>query len=132
VTLPAAVRVLVVEDFDQLRDTLMRGLEQAGFAVDGAGSIRAALAVPPAGYDVVVTDNRLGDALGTDLFRDLHGRDPGIASRFIMMTGDGHDLDLPAEVPVLRKPFRIEALVAAVRLLPGRPATASDSVATSG
>jgi DNA-binding response OmpR family regulator len=127
-----AVRVLVVEDFEQLRDTLMRGLEQAGFAVDGAGSMREALAVPPQGYDVVVTDNRLGDALGTDLFRDLHDRDPGIAARFILMTGDEHDMDLPAEVPVLLKPFRIDALVAAVRLLPGRPATAPDGTSTGG
>jgi DNA-binding response OmpR family regulator len=117
------VRVLVVEDFEQLRDTLVRGLELAGFAARGADSVREALDLPPAGYDVLLTDQRLGDGLGTDLFRVLHERDPGIGSRFILMTGDERDMGLPAEVPVLLKPFRIEALVAAVRLLPGRPAT---------
>jgi hypothetical protein len=70
-----------------------------------------------------VTDQRLGDGLGTDLFRVLLERDPGIGARFILMTGDERDMRLPAEVPVLLKPFRIDALVAAVRLLPGRPAT---------
>ncbi len=118
---PRAIRVLVVEDFEQLRDTLMRGLAHAGFGVTGAGSAREALDLPTDDYDVLVTDHRLGDALGTDLFRVLHDQDPGIASRFILMTGDEHDMNLPAEVPVLLKPFRIDVLVAAVRLLPGRP-----------
>jgi DNA-binding response OmpR family regulator len=112
--------VLVVDDFEQLRDTLMRGLAQAGFAVAGAGSVAEALDLPPESYDVVVSDQRLGDAFGTDLFRVLHDRDPGIASRFILMTGDERDLALPAEVQVLLKPFRIGALVDAVRLLADR------------
>jgi DNA-binding response OmpR family regulator len=113
----AAVRVLVVDDFELLRDTLVRGLEDVGFEVREAGSVQEALEVPPDGYDFLVTDQRLGDALGTDLFRVLHDRDPGIASRFILMTGDEHDISLPAGVPVLIKPFRLDALVAAVRLL---------------
>jgi DNA-binding response OmpR family regulator len=135
VTPPAAVRVLVVEDFDLLRDTLVRGLEQAGFGACGAGSTQEALAVPPDAYDVLVTDQRLGDTLGTDLFQVLHDRDPGIASRFILMTGDEHDMKLPAGVPVLLKPFRIDALVTAVRLLRGGPvdgASAQTPAATGG
>jgi DNA-binding response OmpR family regulator len=112
-----AVRVLVVEDYEQLRDTLVRGLEYGGFAVAGAGSMREALEVPPEAYDLVVSDQRLGDALGTELFRVLQDQDPGTASRFLLMTGDEHDMDLPVGVPVLLKPFRIDELVAAVRLL---------------
>lgn len=122
----AAVRVLLVEDFEQLRETLLRGLRPAGFAVDGAGSVAEALDLHPEAYDVVVADQRLGDALGTDLFRILHDRDPGVASRFILMTADERDLGLPATVPVLLKPFRIAELVETVRRLPGGPAPGSD------
>ena len=118
---PAPVRVLVVEDFDQLRDMLVRGLEQAGFVAAGAGSVREALEVRPEAYDIVVADQRLGDGLGADLFRALYDGDPGLAARFVLMTADEHDLRLPAEVPVLVKPFRIAILVDAIHRLPGRP-----------
>jgi two-component system C4-dicarboxylate transport response regulator DctD len=119
VTPAPAVRVLVVDDFELLRDTLVRGLQGAGFEVLGAGSMPAALAVPAEDYDVVVSDQGLGDALGTELFRSLHDRDPDRASRFVLITGDVQDLDLPAGIPVLTKPFRIGALVEAVRLVAG-------------
>jgi DNA-binding NtrC family response regulator len=128
VTAPPAVRVLVVDDFEQLRDTLMRGLTQTGFAVVGAASVAEALQLPPESYDVVVSDQRLGDAFGTDLFRVLHDRDPAVASRFILMTGDERDMELPAEVPVLLKPFRIGALVDAVRHLAERQPAAGPGV----
>lgn len=118
-----SARVLVVEDFTQLREMLVEGLTRAGFAADGAGSVREALDLRPETYDALVVDHRLGDALGTDLFRILSGRDETVASRFILMTADEHALDLPTEVPVLLKPFRIAELVDAVRRVHGGRAT---------
>jgi DNA-binding response OmpR family regulator len=123
---PAAptARVLVVEDFEQLRDMLIDGLAHAGFAVDGAGSVPEALDLRPESYDVLVVDRRLGQALGTDLFHTLVARDAGVASRFILMTAGGSAIDLPTEVPVLLKPFRIAALVDAIRRLHPGPGDA--------
>ena len=108
-------RVLVVEDFGQLREMLVDGLAKAGFAVDGAGSVRQARGLHPEAYAVLVVDHRLGDGFGTDLFRELCERDESVASRFIMMTADPHRAELPTGVSVLVKPFRLAILVEAVR-----------------
>ena len=108
-------RVLVVEDFAQLREMLVDELTGAGFAVDGADSVRQALGQDPDCYAVLVVDHRLGDGFGTDLFRELCGRDETVASRFILMTADRHRVELPPEVPILVKPFRLAVLVDAVR-----------------
>jgi DNA-binding response OmpR family regulator len=113
----APARVLVVEDFDQLREMLVEGLAAAGLAADGAGSVPEALALRAADYDVLVVDRRLGPALGTDLLWALCDQDPTVASRFILMTAGGTAAELPAGVPVLLKPFRIDVLVDAVHRL---------------
>jgi DNA-binding response OmpR family regulator len=108
-------RVLVVEDFGQLREMLVDGLTKAGFAVHGADSVRQARGRHPEAYAVLVVDHRLGDGFGTELFRELCERDESVASRFIMMTADAHRLELPDGVPILVKPFRLGILVDAVR-----------------
>jgi DNA-binding response OmpR family regulator len=115
--------VLVVEDYAQLREMLVDGLLRAGFAVESAGSVRDALALQPDTFDALVVDQRLNGELGTDLFRTLRDRDAEIASRFILMTADERALDLPASVPILLKPFRITALVDALRHLVDRADT---------
>jgi DNA-binding NtrC family response regulator len=110
-------RVLVVEDFDQLRDLLVAGLRDAGYQVQGVASVAEAVRVPPDGYHVLVSDMRLGDEDGARLLDLIGAQDPTIVSRCVLMTGGGFDRPLPAEVPVLAKPFRVEELVAAVSRL---------------
>jgi DNA-binding response OmpR family regulator len=117
------VRVLVVEDFAQLREMLVDGLTGAGFAVESAGSVRHALALRPETFDALVVDQRLDGDLGTEMFRTLYDQDPAIASRFILMTADERPLDLPVGVPVLLKPFRITVLADALRRLVDRADT---------
>jgi DNA-binding response OmpR family regulator len=117
------VRVLVVEDFAQLREMLADGLLRAGFAVESAGSVQHALALLPETFDALVVDQRLDDELGTDMFHTLYDQDAAIASRFILMTADERALDLPAGVPILLKPFRITVLVDALRQLVDRADT---------
>lgn len=118
---PGPARVLVVEDFAELRELLVDGLTRAGFAVDGAGSVQQALGLNPESYDALVVDQRLGSELGTEMFRTLCKRDGGVASRFILMTADDHAVELPTGVPILLKPFRIAVLVDAVRRMLIRP-----------
>jgi DNA-binding NtrC family response regulator len=110
-------RVLVVEDFDQLRELFVAGLRAAGYQVDGAASVVGALGLRPESYHVLVTDMRLGDEDGMALLEIVGAADPTIASRSVLMTGGGFEERPPAGIPVLVKPFRIEALVDAVRRL---------------
>ncbi len=66
------MRILVVEDDPAFRDSLVRGLRQAGHAVDAAGTVVEALAklgLEP--YDAVVLDISLPDGSGLDLARTL-------------------------------------------------------------
>lgn len=112
-------RVLLVEDFDELRGLLVTGLQRAGYHVDGAASVPQALGMSPEGYDVLITDLSLGDALGTDLLAQVRARDAAGSCRFLLMTGGGLGPEPPPDVPLLVKPFRIDVLVAAVRGLLG-------------
>jgi DNA-binding NtrC family response regulator len=111
------VRVLVVEDFDQLRNLLMAALRRDGHEVDGAASMAEAVGLRPEGYQALVVDMRLGDGDAATLLDAVSTADPTIVSRTVVMTGGGFEERIPAGVPVLEKPFRIDALVAAVRNL---------------
>jgi DNA-binding response OmpR family regulator len=108
-------RVLVVEDVGQLREMLVEKLADAGFAVDGADSVRQARGLDPETYAALVVDDRLGDGSGIDLFRELCERDESVASRFILMTGDGGRATAAVGVPVLVKPFRLAVLAVDLR-----------------
>lgn len=117
-TTPAADRrVLVVEDFAELRRLLVAGLRRVGYQVDEAASLAEAVTMAPERYDVLVTDMSLGDAYGTDLLELVRERDPAAAGRCLLMTGGGLGPEPPDGIPVLVKPFRIDALIAAVDAL---------------
>jgi DNA-binding response OmpR family regulator len=122
---PQAVRqrrALIVEDYDELRELLVAGLRRAGYQVEGAASLAQAMTMAPEGFDVLITDMSLGDAFGTELLDKVHELDPAQTCRCLLMTGGGLGPEPPPGVPVLVKPFRIEALVAAVRRLWGEEA----------
>ncbi|MCK9897635.1 response regulator [Frankia sp. AgB32] len=111
----AGPRVLVVDDNEMLRSLLARVLGGEGFQVSTAGSVEEALRLDPAAHDVVLVDLRLGGRPGTDLVDELRQAEPGAADRCILLTG-GLGLDpVPADLPVVTKPFTADSLVAAVR-----------------
>ncbi|KQV99563.1 ATP-binding protein [Rhizobacter sp. Root1221] len=118
------LRVLLVEDDDAVREGLAARLAAWGAVVqafDGVPALRAAL--PPVGApqrgdftDLVITDQRLPGGSGLvviELVRQRCG-----ATRAMVVTGDTSPGDLTlleaSGVPVLHKPFRTEALLAAV------------------
>ncbi|MBB6348255.1 response regulator transcription factor [Nonomuraea muscovyensis] len=118
------MRVLVVEDEEELADAIARGLRLHAIAVDVAYDGREALAMAAcAPYDVVVLDRDLPEVHGDDVCRELAaGRTPG---RVLMLTAAGRVLDRVGGLSLgaddyLVKPFTFAELVARVRALARR------------
>lgn len=120
----AGLRIVLVEDDDAVREGLAGRLQAWGATVqafDGVPALRAALPLAGSPHrgdftDLVITDQRLPGGSGLvviELVRQRCG-----ATRAMVVTGDTSPGDLTlleaSGVPVLHKPFRSEALLAAV------------------
>lgn len=121
------MRILVVEDEPQLRDSLTRGLRQGGHAVDSAGGVAEALSklgLDP--YDALVLDLNLPDGSGLDLARTL--RKTGANVIILALTARDsipdrvEGLDAGAD-DYLVKPFALDELQARLRALERRHPT---------
>jgi len=130
------MRVLVAEDEEFLADAIARGLRRQGIAVDvartGTDALDKALITP---YDVIVLDRDLPGMHGDDVCARLLAE--GHCARILMLTAaitvddrvDG--LTLGAD-DYLGKPFAFAELVARLRAIARRPATATRAVIERG
>jgi DNA-binding response OmpR family regulator len=126
------MRVLVVEDEPEVRDFLTRVIRGAAWAVDAVPSGQAALDMLGAGdYDLAVLDVGLADLDGFEVCRRLRQR--GDRTPVLVLTARNavddrvRGLDAGAD-DYLAKPFEVAELLARLRALARRPATALDPV----
>jgi len=125
------LRVLLVEDDTDCRETLDEALTMFGYAVTAVGDPRRALAVHPERFDVVITDMHMPGMSGLDLKRELDRRhvfvpvvlissEDGVGSRSVEV----------ACFDYLQKPFDLDQLQATVRHACARVEPCSEDLAT--
>ncbi len=130
------MRVLVAEDNRALRDVLVRGLRENGYAVDAAADGTAALAFLRAyEYAVAVLDWRMPGISGLEVLQDMRRRRS--ATPVLMLTAR----DAPADRitgldqgadDYLIKPFDFGELLARLRALLRRPSAVQATKLTVG
>jgi two-component system, chemotaxis family, chemotaxis protein CheY len=114
-------KILIIDDNDDLRDTLVVLLEDHGFSVisasDGESGTRAFSEARP---DLVITDLIMPNSDGVEAIRRIRTIDP--TARIVAMSGGsiaGNDYQLrlakeAGAMEVLPKPFEVDDLVAVV------------------
>jgi len=117
VTEPQRPRALVVDDFDDARDTACLMLDVLGYEAEGVASGADALdRLAGASYAVVVSDIVMSDVSGWMVAQHVRQHRPDIS--VVLMTGqftrEVADHAQHLGVPVLGKPFLLTALQAAI------------------
>ncbi len=130
------MRVLVIEDYELLRDSVSQGLREAGFAVDAAASGEEGLRYAQSGqYDVIVLDLMLPRLDGLTVLQNL--RQEGSPSHVLILTAKDtaadriKGLNLGAD-DYLVKPFVFEELLARVHALVRRKYAAKSPILRIG
>jgi PAS domain S-box-containing protein len=111
--------VLLVEDDEMFRDLISELLRDQGYTVLAAGSPSEALEVAqrhPRGVDLLLSDLMLPEMTGAALAERLASQRPEV--RVVLMSGYSDpdtEASLPADVPILHKPFPTRDLLRLVR-----------------
>jgi PAS domain S-box-containing protein len=117
---PADGRILVVDDEPMIVDLLAEVLEERGYHVETAGNGgEACKKIGPNSYDLVISDVRMPEMTGIDLYRRIVAVRPELEGRVIFITGDLMDpqtVDFLSEVHArtLPKPLDIDIVVETV------------------
>lgn len=115
------MRLLVIEDYTPLRKAVVRGLEEACYAVDSTGDGKEGQWYAQSNeYDLIVLDLMLPGLDGWEILRSL--RRQGLETHVLILTARDTvedrvvGLDMGAD-DYLVKPFALEELLARVRAL---------------
>ena len=130
------MRILVVEDDQQIAETIVSALEPEGFVCDIAGQGEEALEL--AGlyeYDILLLDLRLPDIDGYEVLRRLRGS--RVETPALILSGLGDPLDKVKGFDIgaddyLTKPFHRSELVARIRAIVRRSHGHSGSAIRTG
>jgi DNA-binding response OmpR family regulator len=126
------VRLLVIEDYAPLRESVARGLRDAGYAVDATGDGSEGLwYAENHPYDVILLDLMLPGIGGLEILKRL--RQSGNTTHVLVLTAKDTiadrvaGLDLGAD-DYLVKPFAFDELLARVRAMVRRRYDSADPV----
>lgn len=114
-----ALRIMLVDDHDAVRETTAGMLRDLGHKVDAQGDGRAALRrLERAGedYDLIVTDYAMPVISGDEILRQARRLRPDLPG--IIISGYAEGPSMPADIAetiVLTKPFSIEQMDRAIR-----------------
>jgi DNA-binding response OmpR family regulator len=109
------MKVLIVDDEEELVSTLLERLEMRGIPAEGTTDGHEALRrLAAGGYDVVVLDLMIPGLSGNEILREIRSRHPSL--RVLLITGHGAEPGQEVPLPegardILLKPFRIETLI---------------------
>jgi DNA-binding response OmpR family regulator len=132
---PSPSHILIVEDDPKVRLLLRRCFEGEGFRVSEAGSGGQAIERLAAGaFDLVTLDLQLPDGDGFAVGREIRARS---AVPIIMVTGKGDTIDRVVGLELgaddyITKPFQLREVVARVRAVLRRTASAAPRVEEAG
>jgi len=130
------MRLLLVEDYPPLQKSVVKGLREAGFAVDVTGDGQEALWYAEGNeYDVIVLDLMLPGLDGLSILRRL--RAEGRQSHVLIITAKDAVADRVAGLNAgaddyLVKPFEFEELLARVQALVRRSYHRKNPIVTVG
>jgi CheY-like chemotaxis protein/two-component sensor histidine kinase len=116
----SSLSILVVEDEASIRTLVRRYLRRRGHEVETAGNGRAALAaIERRSYDVIVTDMKMPEMGGEELYSRLCDADDAHAQRVLFISGDTvsegtRDFLLRSGRPFVSKPFDLDELAARI------------------
>ncbi len=116
----AGRRVLVVDDEPTILDLFVDILESAGYRVDTANNgVEAAQKVARNSYDVVVSDVRMPQMSGIQLYDEILAARPHLAERMVFVTGDLIDPDTKSFVErigakTIAKPLEIQQVLSSI------------------
>lgn len=117
-----ASRILIVDDEQLVVCALAHMLRKAGYCADVARNGREALVkVSAEHYDLIICDVAMPVMGGEAFYRQLSSSRPSVSGRVVFCTGDS---SRPATrrfleacgAPVIRKPFRLRAVLDMVSL----------------
>lgn len=119
----APLRALLVDDEAVIRHALRRFFQRQGWTVDdvenGGQALDLLLAANGPQYDVIISDLRMPEISGMDLYERLAAERPALLGRLILSTGDSVSPEASeflrrSACPVLNKPFELAELRAMV------------------
>ena len=115
------MKILLIEDYKPLRESMEKGLRENGYAVDSAADGEEGLWFATTGeYNVVVLDLRLPGIDGLEVLGKLRAQNSGVHVLIVTARDTVDDrvkgLDLGAD-DYLVKPFEFSELLARVRAL---------------
>jgi PAS domain S-box-containing protein len=126
---PGPLRILLVDDHEEVRATTGAMLEELGHTVAGAANGRDALEVLREGdcdYDLMISDYAMPHISGTEFLREARELCPDVPALIITGYAEiGAITDRPENVEVLLKPFTPRALEAAIARICAPAAIAS-------